>query len=205
MSADGISEPGVAAPSEEDVMRADVYVLLARLFAEAPSEPLVATIGSLQGDETDFGHALRDLAQSARESGRAGIEDEFNRIFVGLNEAEPPPYASPHLAASLYARPLARLREYLAKLGVEREENVKEPEDHIAFLCEVLAGLILGTFQGRPASIAEQKSFFEAYVQSWMPKFFQELEASKNASFYKHAARVGRKFVEIEQAAFAIG
>ena len=35
----------------------------------------------------------------------------------------------------------AGLREDLARLGFERNEDVKEPEDHAAILCEVMAAL----------------------------------------------------------------
>ena len=41
----------------------------------------------------------------------------------------------------------------MARLGVERAEGVHEPEDHIAGMCEVMAGLIDGEF-GRRLAVA---------------------------------------------------
>ena len=51
------------------------------------------------------------------------------------------PYGSYYLTGFLHERPLARLRDDLATLGVERAEGNCEPEDHAGTLCEIMAGL----------------------------------------------------------------
>ena len=58
------------------------------------------------------------------------------------------PYASYYLTGFLHERPLARLRDDLAALGIERVESNSEPEDHAATLCEIMAGLAGGTLRG---------------------------------------------------------
>src|SRR6185437_2386851 len=46
------------------------------------------------------------------------------------------PYGSFYLTGFLHERPLARLREDLARFGIDRAEGVAEPEDHAGILCE---------------------------------------------------------------------
>ena len=57
------------------------------------------------------------------------------------------PHGSFYLTGFLNEKPLAELRDDLARLGVTRAEDVKEPEDHIAALCDVMAGMIRGRFR----------------------------------------------------------
>ena len=71
----------------------------------------------------------------------------------------------------------AGLRDDLAALGFERDDDVHEPEDHIAALCEVMAYLIADG-----ASAETQRQFFEAHLGNWSPAFFDDLEAAEHAS-----------------------
>ena len=54
------------------------------------------------------------------------------------------PYSSYYLTGTLYGRPLARLRETLRLLGIEKVGGPSEPEDHAASLCEIMANFITG-------------------------------------------------------------
>src|SRR5437016_4592034 len=127
-----------------------------------------------------------------------------------------PPAGSQHVAgpppeeelqrARLYwllARPLAALRGDLASLGIARSAEVKEPEDHIAALCEVMAGLIDGTY-GLPQPVAAQHDFFAAHIAPWAGRFFADLARAEAAAFYTAVAELGRSFIEIERTAFAM-
>jgi TorA maturation chaperone TorD len=51
------------------------------------------------------------------------------------------------LTGFLKDKPLAKLRNDMKEIGIELAENVKEPEDHIASLFDMMSGLILGKFQ----------------------------------------------------------
>jgi TorA maturation chaperone TorD len=86
---------------------------------------------------------------------------------------------------------------------VERDPSVREPEDHIAALLDVMVGMILGTF-GRPATLKDQKAFFDEHIASWAPYFFKDLEEAKAAKLYAGVGSVGRQFLEIEKAAFSM-
>ena len=70
------------------------------------------------------------------------MDAEYQDLFIGVGRGEVVPYGSWYMTGFLMDKPLALLRADLAALGFERQENVKEPEDHAAALCETMAMLI---------------------------------------------------------------
>lgn len=189
--------------AEEDALRAHVYALLARLLSGPPSAQLLEAVRGLSGDESEFGQTLNALATVAKRTTPEAANYEYHDLFIGIAQGELQPYGSYYLTGFLHEKPLAILRGDMARLGITRRENVPEPEDHIAALCEMMAGLITGAF-GEPADIAEQRAFFDAHIGSWAPRFFENLEAAKAAVLYMPVGRLGRYFMRIESEAFAM-
>jgi TorA maturation chaperone TorD len=192
----------VACPDREtEAGRARVYALLATLLVRAPERALLDRIGALRADGTTLGEALGGLAEAAQAANAEALEREFHDLFIGFGRGELLPYASYYLTGFLHERPLARLRGDLAALGVERAAGVAEPEDHIATLCEVMAGLIDGSL-GEGAE--PDRRFFERHLRPWAERFFADLEQAKAARFYRAVGRLGRIFIGIETEAFAL-
>jgi len=196
------SEIPVPIPEEEQ-MRAEFYGMLARVLVAPPDDALLGALARLSGDDSELGAAVRDLAHRAGATNAEAVAREYHDLFIGLGRGELLPYASYYLTGFLHEKPLADLRGAFAKLGIERASAVKEPEDHIAALCDVMAGLITGAF-GPPSSIETQRTFFDAFIAPWVPRFFHDLEAAQSATLYTAVGRVGRLFMHIEQTAFAI-
>lgn len=186
---------------EEDVARAGQYQLLAAFLARPPSDDLLATAGRLLGDESDLGRSLDALADAARDADVRLAEREYNSLFIGLGRGELVPYGSYYLTGFLNEKPLARLRVDMSRLGIGRADEVKEPEDHVAALCEMMAGLILGWFRP-PLDVAGQRAFFAAHLGPWAGRFFEDLETAKVARLYRPVGRLGRLFMAVEEAAF---
>ncbi|WP_431267529.1 TorD/DmsD family molecular chaperone [Dankookia sp. P2] len=180
-----------------DAERAQLFGLLARLLASVPDVGLLRGLSGLAGDATPLGQALGSLARAAAAAEPAALEREFFDLFTGVGRGELLPYASYYLTGFLHERPLAELRGDLARLGIARTEGVAEPEDHIAFLCETLSGLIEGRL-GRPE---EAGPFFAQHMRPWAARFFADLEKAGAARFYRSVGTLGRVAVEIEQAA----
>jgi TorA maturation chaperone TorD len=67
---------------------------------------------------------------------------------------------------------------------------VAEPEDHIASVCEMMAGFIDGSL-GCALSLEEQKAFFAAHVGSWAPVLFRDMQEAKPPSSTRRAG-IGR-------------
>lgn len=186
---------------EVDAARAQEYALLATLLARAPNAALLKRIAKLRGDATPLGVAHATLAQAADEASAEEIAREFFELFIGIGRGELLPYGSYYLTGFLNERPLARLREDLRALGIERVEHQHEPEDHAAILCEIMAGLIGGEF---PATVERQQQIFEKHLAPWIGRFFADLAAAKAADFYRHVGAIGRLFIETEAEAVAL-
>jgi TorA maturation chaperone TorD len=182
-----------------DAGRAQEYLLLASLLAMPPSRKLLEQLSRLDDDATVLGTAHAALAATAANAVPANVEREYFDLFIGVGRGELLPYASYYLTGLLNERPLARLREDLVALGIERVENNSEPEDHAATLCEVMAGFAEGRFA---ATHEQQKQFFEKHVAPWMGRMFADLEKADAARFYRPVGSLGRLFLEIEAEAF---
>ncbi len=196
------SAPKRAHPIDDtDRMRAGIYRLLARLLARPADADLIALVAGLGGDQTEMGQAIAALAKVAAETTPEAVQEEYDEVFIGVGRGLLVPYASYYLTGFLNDKPLARLRIDMERLGIARAENVVEPEDHVAALLEMMAGLIEGGF-AVPASDEDQAAFFETHVVGWMPHFFADLEKLPQARFHGAVGRIGRLFVEIEKAAF---
>jgi TorA maturation chaperone TorD len=144
---------------DSDVACAREYSLLALLLARAPDAATLNRIAKLRGDATPLDLAHVALAQAADNTNAEKIELEFFNLFIGIGRGELLPYGSYYLTGFLNERPLARLREDLSALGVERPEGLAEPEDHAAILCEIMAALADGQFA---ATAGEQQVFRKA-------------------------------------------
>jgi TorA maturation chaperone TorD len=189
------------AADEVDAARAWHHRLLGSLLRRAPDEATLRRLAALKGDGTPLGMALIELAEAAAATTADEASREYFALFVGVGRSEVLPYASYYLTGFLHERPLARVREDLAALGLARAEGDFEPEDHLGTLLDVVAGLADGTFE---AAEAEQARFFGRHVAPWAGRFFSDLEAAESARFYRAVARLGMRFIHIETEAFAI-
>lgn len=187
----------------EDELRASQYRLLARFLAKPPDAPLLKLVEGFTGDETDLGQALALLARLARNSSESKASEEFQELFIGMGRGELIPYGSYYMTGFLNEKPLALLRRDMAVLGMARADDISEPEDHIAALCEMMAGLIMGDF-GETLDLAEQKRFFDQHMAPWATQFFTDLENAKSATLYTPVGTLGRVFMDIETTAFSM-
>ena len=181
-----------------DAGRVRIYALLAALLWRAPDAALLAGLARPPAPEGEIGAALAALAEQAASTSPADAEREHFNLFTGVGGGEMLPYASYYLTGFLHERPLADLRDDLRALRLLRAEHLAEPEDHIAFVCEVMAGLI-----GRDAA-PDDAAFFARHLQPWARGFFKDLETHPSARFYRPVGRLGRVVMEIEAAAFAL-
>jgi len=187
--------------AEEDLLRADLYVLLGSLLAAPPDKAMLDRVSALTGDASELGDGIRALARVASATTPKAASREYNALFIGLGRGELIPFASFYLTGFLNEKPLSRLRGHMAELGIARNPDVKEPEDHIATLCEIMAGLIRGSY-GAPLSLEDQHAFFNTHVATWASHFFRDLEAAEGSVLYAPVGKIGRAFMEIEYEGF---
>ena len=163
-------------PDDVDLLRAQQYDLLAALLGRAPTPALLAALAALPDGDGVLGRLVLALRRAAAETGAADVEREFFALFIGVGRGELLPYASYYLTGFLNERPLARVREDFFALGIERDESMSEPEDHLAILMEVMAGLAAGRFEAEPGM---QGRFFARHIEPWAGRFFADLEGAQ--------------------------
>jgi TorA maturation chaperone TorD/DNA-binding transcriptional regulator YdaS (Cro superfamily) len=191
-------EPSIDAVDEA---RARLYLLLGNLILNVPDEDSLIALHQVEGDESALGQALTALSEAADVRRIEAVTREHFNLFVGVGRGELLPFSSYYLTGFLYERPLVRMRQDLRRLGLERDASHHEPEDHIGFILEVMAGIVARRFAAEPG---EEKRFFLRHIQPWAATFFADLEKAESADFYKPVARLGAEFIRIEREAFAL-
>jgi TorA maturation chaperone TorD len=191
------------APDAIDEARARLYLLLANLIHHVPDETIVVELAGLAGvaDEGALGPALAALGQAAGETDAGRVAREHFELFIGVGRGELLPYASYYLTGFLYERPLVRVRGDMKRLGIARGEGMSEPEDHIGYLLETMAGLAGRRFA---AEAGEERRFFSRHLAPWAERFFEDLARAEAARFYRAVGRLGAEFIRLEREAFAL-
>jgi TorA maturation chaperone TorD len=192
---------------QEDLARASLYALLARLLYAAPDAELLGAIA--YADEIIASDANKSLAEAwqglqaaSRVTDADAAAEEYARLFIGLGQGEVTPYMSWHLTGFLMEEPLARLRENLAELGLARQPGVGEPEDHIAALCETMRLLATGDADAAAQPLVRQRAFFEQHLRPWYADFAAQLEVAPSANYYRTVARLLKSYLNVEAQAF---
>ena len=197
----GFMHDAARRPDDVDVARSQEYALLASLLLRAPDTDMLARLSRLGGTATPLGLAHIALAQAADATSTSDVQREFFDLFIGLGRGELVPYASFYLTGFLNDRPLAGLRSDLGRLGLERAEGHRDPEDHIGTICEIMSALAQGQFE---VSSDEEGRFFGRYLLPWAGRFCADLELAKSAKFYRAVGAIGRLFIQVEAEAFAM-
>lgn len=188
---------------ESDQIRASSYALLAALLANPPTEELLTQLQGIEtdiDDEKDIVNAWSMLKLAAQGNNAELIADEYHVLFIGLGRGELVPFASWYLTGFLMEKPLAHLRQRLLELGFEQQEDVHEPEDHIAALCEVMSQLILDA----DTDFETERDFYENFMGSWMKRFFNDLQKTETSGFYRAVGQLGEAFLDIENRYFSM-
>jgi TorA maturation chaperone TorD len=195
MSTTDIRPMLLAGPDEgEEVQRAELYGLLASLWLEPPSQPLLEAFAVAVTQAPEPGSFLEgpwhDLVAAMRATTVEAARVEFDTLFVGTGKAEIFPHASYQLTGALNEQPLVRLRTDLVELGLARDESSADTEDHVAFVFEVMRYLIAGD-DIEVCNLEQQRRFFRAHVQQ-----------HPRARLYAAIAGFTRAFVQVETQGF---
>ncbi len=196
----------IAAPGEgEEMARAELYGLLARLWLAPPDEDLLAQFRVAVTEAPEPGGHLEApwerLVSVMRATTAAEAADEYDALFQGVGKPEVFTYGSYYLSGALNDRPLAQLRTDLAALGLARDESRAETEDHVSYVFEVMRYLIAGDDAG-VSNLEHQRRFFRAHVQTWVERLCDTVQAHPRASTWAAVAAFTQAFIDVEAQAF---
>jgi TorA maturation chaperone TorD len=185
--------------ADEEQARAGVYTLLGALLGAPCTQEVRTFLTTIDAGDTTL--PWQQLQTEITNAEMQELAHEYHALFIGLGRGELLPYGSVYLTGFLQEKPLADLRQDLARLGLETTEETHEPEDHGGALCEVM-----GLMAGAPTDYSHetQKTFFAQHVGSWMTEFFEDLVKARDSGFYRVVGEFGKTFIALEKKYFAM-
>lgn len=196
--------------------RREYYELFSALFLREPPAALLILLGqnlearieaaaALHPLLGEGWHAVGHFIKQDREKPTAlaaTVAEEFTPLFVGPGVPQITPCESFYLTGRLFGAPLVLIRNFMRRVGLEKREEWPEPEDHIAFTCEIMRQLILRQEAAvNPDEEARwlnlQGDFVKAHLSRWAPRFGQDVEKLAG-TFYRGIGKMVRGFVELE-------
>jgi TorA maturation chaperone TorD len=195
-----------AAPGDaEELARAELYGLLARLWLAPPDAELLQQFAVAVTQAPESGALLEAPWQALVAALRATTPDaaaaEHAALFHGVGKPEVFAYGSYYLSGVLNEKPLATLRQDLAALGLTRDEQTFETEDHVSYGLEVMRYLIAGD-DVAVCNLEQQRRFFRTHLQPWVEQLCDAVTASPRAVVWAALADFTREFVRVETQAF---
>ena len=196
-----------AAPDDgsEELARAELYGLLAQLWLAPPDDALLQQFRVAVTEAPQAGALLEqpwgELVAVLRDSSVASAQAEFDALFQGVGKPEVIAYGSFYLSGYLNEQPLAQLRADLAALGLARDGERLETEDHVAYVLEVMRYLIAGD-DLTVCNLEQQRRFFRSHLQPWVERLCDAVVAQPRARVWAALAGLTRAFIQIETQAF---
>ena len=194
-----------SADGSEELARAELYGLLARLWLAPPDAALLQQFQVAVTEAPEAGGHLeapwQALVAALRATTPQAAAAEHEALFLGVGKPEIFAYASFYLSGFLNEKPLAALRSDLAELGLTRDAQTLETEDHIAYLFEVMRYLIAGD-DAAVCNLEHQRRFFRAHLQSWVERLCDTVAAHPRAEVWRALAGFTREFVAVETQGF---
>jgi len=192
----------------EDLARADLYGLIARLFHEAPDQELLDQIVSsipegqeAQSEAAPLARVWQNLVEMAKANPAKAWQDEFDQNFISVGRPIIILNGSFYMAGYLNERPLVEIRRALDAFGLESAEEISETEDHISALCEVMRYLIAGD-DVEISNLTNQRVFFNDHIRPWHDDLFDAIDAVSEMRLYHSVASLAREFLAIEGQGF---
>ena len=194
-----------AADEAEELARAELYGLLARLWMAPPDAALQQPFNTAVTQAPEAGAPLeapwQALVGMMRTTGVEAAAAEYDALFQGVGKPEVFLYGSHYLSGFLNERPLAALRADLQALGLTRDAARVETEDHVAYGFEVMRYLIAGD-DAAVCNLEQQRRFFRHHLQPWVEALCDAVEAHPQARLWRNVAAMTRAFVQVEIQAF---
>ena len=193
------------ADDSDELARAELYGLLARLWLAPPDEALLSQFRTAVTQAPEAGGFLETPWEALVAAMRATTVDdaktEFDALFGGVGKPEVFVYGSYYLAGFLNEKPLATLRTDLAALGLTRDETSVETEDHLSYGLEVMRYLIAGD-DVAVCNLEQQRRFFRSHLQPWVERLCETVALHPAARLWRAIAGMTAGFMQVEAQAF---
>ena len=192
----------------EELARADLYGLIARLFHQPPDQELLNQISASipdgeesQEEDAPLAKVWHSVVEVAKNNPAKAWHDEFDLNFISVGRPNIILNGSFYMAGHLNEKPLVEIRRSLETFGLESAEEVTETEDHISALCEVMRYLIAGD-DVEISNLTNQRVFFNSHIRPWYDELCDAIEDIPEMHLYHPVAALTREFLAIEGQSF---
>jgi TorA maturation chaperone TorD len=192
----------------EDLARADLYGLIARLFYQPPDQELLdqisVSVPEVDKDDTHEAPLARlwdNLVELTKSNSAKAWRDEFDLNFISVGKPNVVLNGSFYMAGHLNEKPLVDIRRSLETFGLEAAQEITETEDHISALCEVMRYLIAGD-DVEISNLTNQRVFFNTHIRPWYDELCDAIEGIPEMHLYHSVAALTREFLAIEGQGF---
>ena len=187
--------------ADEDLARADYYAVLSRLFYAPPDAGFLSTLAAagVEDGQGPLPAAWNALCAAAGSASVESAKEEYDALFVAIGRPAVVLYASWHLTGFMMEKPLAKLRDDLAELGLARSKDILEPEDHFAALMDSMRHLLLDVTRTDTERLALQQRFFSRHIATWYESLCNAICVPPESRLYRKGAEFIRAFFELEK------
>jgi TorA maturation chaperone TorD len=192
----------------EDLARADLYGLIARLFHLPPDQELLDQIAAsipdgqeVNPEDAPLANVWHSVVEVAKSNPVKVWQEEFDLNFISVGRPNVILNGSFYMAGHLNEKPLVEIRRALEVFGLESAQEISETEDHISALCEVMRYLIAGDDVGI-SNLTNQRVFFNDHIRPWYDELCDAIEGIPEMHLYHPVAALTREFLAIEGQSF---
>ncbi|EIF2258849.1 molecular chaperone TorD [Vibrio cholerae] len=195
--------------------RAEIYWWLSSLFFKELSEQDIAHYHSAEvrtflsglADEQSLSREVKHLVEALnrlqdRQDAQLELAADFCDLFLKSDRDSALPYASVYADQGLLnGKPAQQMRELLRAHGVKVEQNLNEPEDHLAIQLDFLAHLAISANQIEHSAqlslaLQAQSDFISQHLLTWLPAFAERCTQFDAFGLYSAAARLALAFIQ---------
>ncbi|HFG2013366.1 TPA: molecular chaperone TorD [Vibrio cholerae] len=195
--------------------RAEIYWWLSSLFFKELSEQDIARYHSAEvrtflsglADEQSLNREVKHLVEALnrlqdRQDAQLELAADFCDLFLKSDRDSALPYASVYADQGLLnGKPAQQMRELLGAHGVKVEQNLNEPEDHLAIQLDFLAHLAISANQIEHSAqlslaLQAQSDFISQHLLTWLPAFSERCTQFDAFGLYSAAARLALAFIQ---------
>ncbi|HHG3100553.1 TPA: molecular chaperone TorD [Vibrio parahaemolyticus] len=200
--------------------RAEIYWWFSSLFAKELSEKELETYHSVEirsflaglGENESLKPAVDSLVDALnrlqdRNDAQLELAADFCELFLKTDKYGALPYASMHIGESglLNDKPAEEMEKLMADFGVQVDENLKEPADHLAVELDFLGNMIIRSNEleqekHMEEAFVKQNDFIQNQLMSWLPKFAEKCKQFDEFGFYLSVAQLLIAFCKLDSA-----
>ena len=187
------------------IIRLRLIDLIKSFFIDKPDAELLSrwrgTFLALSKEQISplLDKAVRDVSRQLGEKSLETIQDEYYSLFVDpFGENHVNLVASHYFDGRNYGETLVSIRDVFLASKVVKDDEVKEPEDSLVIMFDLLGTLIDMEKDGEQTTIAQQQIIGD-YLVPFVEKLRPAISDNPSADFYAAVIEFVRGYLDLEK------